>query len=65
MVGVSWILMLTPLWRGGIAYQCTSPKECDVMPYSDEYEAKKLVPIAQVATGYTTADGNRFILIVN
>ena len=38
---------------------------CDVMPYSDEYEAKKSVPIAQVATGYTTSDGRRYILIIN
>ena len=38
---------------------------CDVMPYSDEYEAKKSVPIAQVATGYTAANGQRTILIVN
>ena len=38
---------------------------CDVMPYSDEYEAKKSVPIVQVATGYTAANGQRTILIVN
>ena len=38
---------------------------CDVMPYSDEYEAKKSVPIAQVATGYTATTGQRTILIVN
>ena len=40
-------------------------RDCDIMPYFDEYEAKKSVPIAQVATGYMTADGNHFILIVN
>ena len=38
---------------------------CDVMPYLDEYEAKKSIPIAQVAMGYTTADGKRYILIIN
>ena len=38
---------------------------CDVMPYSDEYEAKKSGPIVQVATGYTAAKGQRTILIVN
>ena len=38
---------------------------CDVMPYLDEYEAKKSVPIAQVAMGYTTSSGERYILIVN
>ena len=35
------------------------------MPYLDEYEAKKSVPIAQVAMGYTTSSGERYILIVN
>ena len=29
---------------------------CDVMPYSDEYEAKRGVPIVQVATAYTAAN---------
>ena len=38
---------------------------CDVMPYSDDYEAKEGVPIVQVATGYTNMKGERFILIVN
>ena len=38
---------------------------CDVMPYSDEYEAKSNVPIAQVATGYTSSNGQRYILIFN
>ena len=38
---------------------------CDVMPYSDEYEAKKSVPIVQVATGYTASNGQRTILIIN
>ena len=38
---------------------------CDVLPYSDEYEAKKSVPIVQIATGYTAANGQRTILIVN
>ena len=46
-------------------YQCTLQNGSDVMPYSDEYEAKKSVPIAQVATGYTTSDGKRYILIIN
>ena len=38
---------------------------CDVMPYSDDYAAKTGVPIVQVATGYTNAAGERFILIIN
>ena len=38
---------------------------CDVMPYSDEYEAKSNVPIAQVATGYTSSNGQRYILVFN
>ena len=38
---------------------------CDVMPYSEEYKAKTGIPIAQVATGYTNAHGQSFILIVN
>ena len=38
---------------------------CDVMPYSDEVEAKRGVPIIQVATGYTAANGQRSILIFN
>ena len=38
---------------------------CDVMPYSDDYEAKKSVPIVQVATGYTNIHGERYILIFN
>ena len=38
---------------------------CDVMPYSDDYEAQKGVPIVQVATGHTAANGQRTILIFN
>ena len=38
---------------------------CDVMPYDESYEAKKNVPISQVATGYTTSNGDRFILVIN
>mmetsp|Transcript_16579 Transcript_16579/g.25067 ORF Transcript_16579/g.25067 Transcript_16579/m.25067 type:complete len:243 (-) Transcript_16579:3911-4639(-) len=38
---------------------------CDVSPYSEEYKAKTNVPIVQVATGYTSADGKRYILIIN
>ena len=38
---------------------------CDVMPYSEEYEAKKEVPIVQVATGYMAANGERTKLIIN
>ena len=37
----------------------------DVMPYSDDYEAKKSVPIVQVATGYTNSGGERYVLIIN
>ncbi len=38
---------------------------CDVMPYSDDYEPKTGIPIVQVATGYTAANGQRSILIFN
>lgn len=38
---------------------------CDVLPYSDDYEARQRVPIVQAATGHTAADGRRFILIAN
>ena len=38
---------------------------CDVMPYSDEYDPKNNIPIVQVATGYTTVCGRRYILIFN
>lgn len=38
---------------------------CDVMPYSDDYEAKTQVPIVQAATGFTSSNGSRFILIFN
>ena len=51
--------------RGNCLPMHFTERVCDVMPYSDEYEAKKSVPIAQVATGYTTSDGKRYILIIN
>ena len=38
---------------------------CDVMPYSEDYEAKTNVPIVQVATGFTSANGMRYILVFN
>ena len=38
---------------------------CDVMPYSDSYEPRKDVPIATVATGYTSQNGKSCILIIN
>ena len=36
---------------------------CDVMPYSDNYQAKEGVSICQVATGNTSINGQRFILV--
>ena len=42
-----------------------SERVCDVIPYSDEYEAKHGVPIVKVATGYTNSNGIRYILIFN
>jgi len=42
-----------------------SEQICDLMPYTDDYEAKTTVAFGQIATGYTTANGKRFILIVN
>ena len=38
---------------------------CDVMPYSDNYKAKKAIPIVQAITGYTNLAGEQFILIIN
>mmetsp|Transcript_26807 Transcript_26807/g.40559 ORF Transcript_26807/g.40559 Transcript_26807/m.40559 type:complete len:200 (+) Transcript_26807:307-906(+) len=38
---------------------------CDVMPYLEDYKAKTNVPIVQAATGYTSRNGDRFILIFN
>ena len=38
---------------------------CDVIPYSDDYEAKNGVPVVQVATGYTNINGESFILLLN
>jgi len=50
--------------RNCIPLQFTE-RVCDVMPYSDDYKAKEGVPIATVATGYTTANNDRYILIIN
>ena len=38
---------------------------CDVMPYSDEYESKTSVPIVKAATGFTSLNGMRYILVFN
>ena len=38
---------------------------CDVMPYSDDYEARTNIPIVQAATGFTTSNGMRYILVFN
>ena len=38
---------------------------CDVMPYSDDYQPKKGIPIVTAATGYTAANGRQFILVFN
>ena len=38
---------------------------CDVLPYSDEYEAKSGVPIVTVATGYTNSHGRQYILVIH
>ena len=38
---------------------------CDVMSYSDDYRPKEGVPICQVATGYTSINGQRSILVFN
>ena len=35
------------------------------MPYSDDYEAKTGISIVQAATGYTAANGQRYILVFN
>ena len=38
---------------------------CEVSPYSDDYESIKDVPIITAATGYTSAQGDNYILILN
>ena len=38
---------------------------CDVMPYADDYAPKTAIPIVRAATGYTAANGTRFILMFN
>ena len=38
---------------------------CEVSPYSSEYESIKDVPIVTAATGYTSATGDNYILILN
>ena len=38
---------------------------CDVMPYLDDYESKTAIPIVKAATGYTSWNGRRYILIFN
>jgi len=40
-------------------------RSCDVSPYSDDYTPVKDVPIVQAATGYTSANGRDYLLIVN
>ena len=42
-----------------------SERICDVMPYSDAYEAMVDIPIVQAATGYTAPDGSQYILVFN
>ena len=38
---------------------------CDVMLYADNYKPKKGIPIVKAGTGYTAANGSRFILVFN
>ena len=38
---------------------------CDVMPYSDDHESKTAIPIVKVATGFTSSNGMRYILVFN
>ena len=40
-------------------------KVCEVSPYSSDYESVKDVPIITAATGYTSATGDNYILILN
>lgn len=41
-------------------------RECEVFPYTDQYEGIKGVPIVKGATGYTdSSTGERWILIFN
>ena len=42
-----------------------SERVCDVLPYSDEYEAKHGIPFVKVAMGFTSSNGARYILIFN
>ena len=40
-------------------------KVCKVSPYTDDYESIKDVPIVTAVTGYTSARGDNYILILN
>ena len=42
-----------------------SERICDIMPYYDDYWPKEGVPIYQVATDYTSINGQRSILVLN
>ena len=32
-------------------------RKCDVAPYTDEYDPKKVIPVVHAATGYMSACG--------
>ena len=42
-----------------------TPNECEVMPYSDEHEVVKDVPVVKAVTGYTSTNRRTYILILN
>ena len=39
-------------------------RTCDVQPYSDQYQPISNVPIVTAATGYTSATGLNYILVI-
>ena len=53
------------LYLGNCTVLNCSERICDVMPYSDAYEAMVDIPIVQAATGYTAPDGSQYILVFN
>ena len=42
-----------------------SGRVCDVSAYSEDYPPRVGVPVVSAATGYTTANGDNYILIFN
>ena len=44
---------------------CYTDRSCGVAPFSNKYTPMKDVPIVLAATGYTSANGRNYILVLN